>query len=80
MLDWLAKDHANVDLSLSITSAQIIVMRTPCEATVRTSFGSMIDRPAVYLQLETSDGVKGLGEIWCNFPSCGAEHRARLLQ
>ena len=40
----------------------------------------MIDRPAVYLQLETSDGVKGLGEIWCNFPSCGAEHRARLLQ
>ena len=40
----------------------------------------MIDRPAVFLQLETSDGVKGLGEIWCNFPSCGAEHRARLLQ
>ena len=61
MLDLLAKDHANVDLSLSITSAQIIVMRTPCETTVRTSFGSMIDRPAVYLQLETSDGVKGLG-------------------
>ena len=80
MLDWLAKDHVNVDLSLSIISAQIVVMRTPCETPVRTSFGTMIDRPAVFLQLETSDGVKGLGEIWCNFPSCGAEHRARLLQ
>ena len=80
MLDWLAKDHANVDLSLSITSAHIVVMRAPCETPVKTSFGTMIDRPAVYLQLETSDGVKGLGEIWCNFPSCGAEHRAHLLQ
>ena len=80
MLDWLAKDHVNVDLSLSIISAQIVVMRTPCKTPVRTSFGTMIDRPAVFLQLETSDGVKGLGEIWCNFPSCGAEHRARLLQ
>ena len=80
MLDWLAKDHANVDLSLLITSAHIVVMHAPCETPVKTSFGTMIDRPAVYLQLETSDGVKGLGEIWCNFPSCGAEHRARLLQ
>ena len=38
MLDWLAKDHVNVDLSLSIISAQIVVMRTPCETPVRTSF------------------------------------------
>ena len=80
MQDWLAKDYANLDLSLSITSAHIVVMRAPCETPVKTSFGTMIDRPAVYLQLETSDGVKGLGEIWCNFPSCGAEHRAHLLQ
>ena len=80
MQEWLAKDYANLDLSLSITSAQIVVMRAPCETPVKTSFGTMIDRPAVFLQLETSDGVKGLGEIWCNFPSCGAEHRARLLQ
>ena len=55
-------------------------MRAPCETPVRTSFGIMVDRPALYVQLETTDGVKGLGEIWCNFPSCGAEHRARLLQ
>ena len=80
MLDWLAKDYTNLDLSFSIASANIVVMRTPCEIPVQTSFGTMIDRPAVYLQLETTDGVKGLGEIWCNFPSCGAEHRARLLQ
>ena len=80
MLDWLAKDYTNLDLSFSIASANIVVMRAPCEIPVQTSFGTMVDRPAVYLQLETTDGVKGLGEIWCNFPSCWAEHRARLLQ
>ena len=80
MLGWFAKDYINLDLSFSIASANIVVMRAPCEIPVRTSFGTMSDRPAVYLQLETTDGVKGLGEIWCNFPSCGAEHRAKLLQ
>ena len=39
----------------------------------------MSDRPAVYLLLEDAQGNTGVGEIWCNFPSCGAEHRARLL-
>ena len=80
MLSWLAKDYVNLDLSFSIVAAKIVVMRAPCETPVQTSFGIMVDRPALYVQLETTDGVKGLGEIWCNFPSCGAEHRARLLQ
>jgi len=30
--------------------------------------------------LKDGEGNKGLGEIWCNFPACGAEHRARLLE
>ena len=40
----------------------------------------MHDRPAVLLRLEDEDGTHGWGEAWCNFPSCGAEHRARLLE
>lgn len=39
----------------------------------------MLDRPALFLRLEDEDGAFGFGEVWCNFPSCGAEHRARLL-
>lgn len=68
------------DLSFSISRAEAIVMRVPCPVPVRTSFGTMYDRPAVFLQLEDSEGNKGLGEVWCNFPACGAEHRARLLE
>ena len=39
----------------------------------------MRDRPAVFVKAKSADGHIGWGEIWCNFPSCGAEHRARLL-
>lgn len=40
----------------------------------------MRDRPAVFVRAESADGHVGWGEVWCNFPACGAEHRARLLE
>jgi D-galactarolactone cycloisomerase len=54
------------------------IIRTPIALPVRTSFGIMRDRPAVFLKVTDSDGAEGFGEVWCNFPSVGAEHRARL--
>jgi len=63
-----------------ITRAEIFVFRAPISTPIRTSFGTMHDRPAVILRLEDAEGAHGWGEAWCNFPSCGAEHRARLLQ
>ena len=69
------------DLAMApVRSAEIAVFRAPIEKAVRTSFGIMHDRPAVLLRLEDEDGTHGWGEAWCNFPSCGAEHRARLLE
>ncbi|MCV0397149.1 MAG: mandelate racemase/muconate lactonizing enzyme family protein [Rhizobiaceae bacterium] len=56
------------------------VFRAPVETPVRTSFGLMRDRPAVLVEVRDSDGAVGWGEIWCNFPSVGAEHRARLVR
>jgi L-alanine-DL-glutamate epimerase-like enolase superfamily enzyme len=55
----------------------VSVYRAPVERPVRTAFGAMTNRPAVIVRAE-ADGVAGFGEIWCNFPTCGAEHRARL--
>ena len=46
---------------------------------VATSFGIMRDRPAVFVRIEDRDGAFGWGEIFANWPSSGAEHRARLL-
>jgi D-galactarolactone cycloisomerase len=59
---------------------EAFVFRCPIATPVRTSFGVMHDRPAVYVRAQDEDGAVGWGEIWCNFPSCGAEHRARLLE
>ncbi len=56
-----------------------LVLRAPIDTPVRTSFGVMNDRPMLVVRLEDFDGAAGWGEIWCNFPSVGAEHRARLL-
>ncbi len=57
-----------------------LVFRYPVETPVRTSFGVMHDRPALFVRIEDEDGTVGWGEVWCNFPSVGAEHRARLIE
>lgn len=56
------------------------VLRWPVKVPVRTSFGVMHDRPAVLVRVEDAEGAFGWGEAWCNFPACGAEHRARLIE
>ncbi|MCL2122821.1 MAG: mandelate racemase/muconate lactonizing enzyme family protein [Desulfovibrionaceae bacterium] len=66
--------------AIVIKKAEIFVFRAPIDEPVRTSFGIMRDRPAVLLRLEDADGAHGWGEVWCNFPACGAEHRGRLLE
>ncbi len=55
------------------------VYRCPLKTPVVTSFGTMHDRPMLLVEVEADDGAVGVGEVWCNFPSVGAEHRARLI-
>lgn len=56
------------------------VFRAPIDTPVTTSFGTMRDRPMVLVEAEDRDGAKGWGEVWCNYPHVGAEHRARLVE
>lgn len=63
-----------------LAKVQALVFRIPIDEPVQTSFGIMHDRPAVLVRVEDSEGAVGWGEVWCNFPSVGAEHRARLLE
>lgn len=64
---------------MRIDSVEAIVLRAPIETPVRTSFGTMRDRPAVVVRIRDAGGAVGWGEVWCNFPGCGAEHRGRLV-
>lgn len=66
--------------TIQIQRLETFVFRVPLEKPVVTSFGAMRDRPAVLVRVSDGDGASGWGEVWCNFPVCGAEHRARLLE
>ena len=65
---------------LVLRSVEPFVFRWPVKTPVRTSFGTMRDRPALFIRATDIDGHVGWGEVWCNFPGCGAEHRAQLVR
>ena len=65
---------------IRLARVEALVFRAPVTVPVQTSFGIMHDRPAVLVRVEDRDGAVGWGEIWCNFPGVGAEHRARVLE
>lgn len=70
---------AGGDDVIRICRVEAEVYRVPIETPVVTSFGQMRDRPALFVRVIDADGAEGWGEAWCNFPSVGAEHRARLI-
>jgi D-galactarolactone cycloisomerase len=65
--------------AFTIRNVQAFCYRYPLSTPVVTSFGRMLNRPAVFVRVEDGDGQIGWGEVWSNFPSVGAEHRARLV-
>lgn len=65
---------------IRLAKVEALVFRAPVTEPVQTSFGIMHDRPAVLVRVEDRQGMVGWGEIWCNFPGVGAEHRARVLE
>lgn len=68
------------ELQIRLEQVDVRVFRCPVAVPVQTSFGLMHDRPAVLLRVTDGEGAEGWGEIWCNFPTVGAEHRARLVR
>lgn len=65
--------------TFAIRKLEAFSYRYPLSTPVVTSFGRMLNRPAVFVRAEDDDGHVGWGEVWANFPSTGAEHRARLV-
>lgn len=61
-----------------IASVEAFAFRVPITAPIKVAFGTFRDRPVVYVRVTDAEGVEGWGESWCNWPSVGAEHRARL--
>ena len=64
---------------MAIVKVEHWVFRAPVAEPVANAFGAMSNRPALFLRISASDGTWGWGEVFCNFPQVGAEHRARLI-
>ena len=62
-----------------IEKVECWVLRAPIAEPVANAFGAMSNRPALFLRITANDGAWGWGEVFCNFPQVGAEHRARLI-
>ncbi len=77
----ILRSHADTPAlePLRIRRIEVWVCRVPIPVPVATSFGAMRDRRSVFVRLEDGEGAHGFGEVWCNFPACGPEHRARLV-
>lgn len=73
-------DNMKIDQKAPIVATAAVAIRVPIEVPVRTSFGIMSDRPAVFLRVTDREGRQGYGEVWCNFPVVAAEHRMRLAR
>ena len=55
------------------------VFRAPVAQPVKSAVGDFSNRPALFVRLTDDEGARGWGEVFCNFPQVGAEHRARLI-
>lgn len=64
--------------SIKPVSIEAFAYRVPIATPVKVSFGTFRDRPMVLVRIVDVGGAEGWGEIWCNWPAVGAEHRARL--
>ena len=63
-----------------IAAVRVSLYRARADRPVVTSFGTLDERPTLIVEVEDRDGARGWGEVWCNFPSFAAEHRARFLR
>ncbi|MBJ7467574.1 MAG: mandelate racemase/muconate lactonizing enzyme family protein [Rhodoferax sp.] len=65
-------------LSFNLVSIEAFCIRVPVKMPIKVAFGTFRDRPMVLLRVVDDQGAEGWGEVWANWPSSGAEHRARL--
>jgi len=65
--------------TIRLAAIEAYAHRVPIKDPIKVAFGTFRDRPFVLVRVIDDSGAEGWGESWCNWPSVGAEHRARLV-
>lgn len=64
---------------LKIREAAAYVYQMKLQNPVVSSFSAMQKRMSLFIKLVDESGLRGWGEIWCNFPEDGGKHRAKVF-
>lgn len=65
---------------VSLARVELYLFRAAIREPIRASFGIIPARTVLLVRVEDNDGAHGWGEVWGNFPPCGAENKVRLLE
>ena len=65
---------------LTIKRAWTLHRRVPIDHPVKTAFGVMQERHAVFIVLEDATGAQGVGESWVNFPMSAPWERVAAFE
>ncbi|MFZ4531569.1 MAG: mandelate racemase/muconate lactonizing enzyme family protein [Alsobacter sp.] len=68
-----------MNTAIELAAVEAYAYRVPLREPIKVAFGNFRDRPFVLVRVVDRNGTEGWGECWCNWPSVGAEHRARLV-
>lgn len=63
-----------------IESVRCLLLRLPLPQPIDGPFGRLSARPNLIAVVETSAGVRGIGEIWANFPPWGPAERIAIVE
>jgi len=74
----LAADHS--DAPTVIVDARLQVLRAKVDDSIAMSFAPMRHRSMVLIEIETADGLIGLGESWVNHPPWAPVERMATLR
>ncbi|MBX3662820.1 MAG: mandelate racemase/muconate lactonizing enzyme family protein [Burkholderiales bacterium] len=76
-----AIDHAASAAAVPIRIGEIstFVLEAPIARPVRNSWRTLTSRSALLIRVTDAEGAEGWGELWCNYPPRGAQHRADLV-
>lgn len=67
-------------LAVDIRAVEAVPLSIPLLEPLPASFGVMDARSTLLVRLTDAEGRVGWGEVWCNFPTFGGLHRARLVE
>lgn len=65
---------------MKITDVRCVTLGAPLDTPIRMAHGTMRERTTALVEIETDEGLTGIGESWTNFPSWAVIERRATIE